>query len=133
MNSSELKNANMNEAYPCCIGFAAIQYRNEACQNTKLASMVRSFYVLNGRCDSWFRVNDKYSPANGYGICLRTIKITGRNPINYGSGMLYKAAITYINDHEQDDSAPIWLFVHNKTTLEDVLAYIEENKNNWEV
>lgn len=134
MNHLELGKTSSKQAYPCSIGYAAIQFRNEAHDSVNWPNGCRSWYVLNGLDDGWFRCNDGYI-AHGYGLAINSFKVTSHKSEIFGAGRVYKAkmeyTMEYTNNREEEDSALVWLFVHEDTTLEDVLKYIEENKANW--
>jgi hypothetical protein len=130
MNHLELKNTPSTEALPCYIGFAAVQFRNEAQDSVKYPNGAHSWYVLNGLGDGWFRCNDGYN-AHGYGLAINSFKVTSKKSEIFGDGHIYKAKMEYTTHQEEPDSAMMWLFVHKNTTLEAVLEYIETNKDSW--
>lgn len=109
------------------IGFVAIDYRE--------ANDPREFfygfpYVLNSKGDGWFRKFE--GQGNGYGLALKSIKITSTKPIEKGSFKLYKASIEF-EDHYEDsiEKGKFWVAIHKQFTLDEVLGYIEKHKHEW--
>lgn len=125
MNLTE--NAKNHSGY---LGAGAIQFRNEAQDSVKYPNGAHSWYVLNGLGNGWFRCNDGYI-AHGYGLAINKLQPTSNRPEAYGCGKIYKAKMDYTTHAGEPDSALVWLFIHDDTTLADVLKYIEANKDGW--
>lgn len=108
------------------IGYVAISFR---AQNPSVDSFLA--FVLNSQYDNWFRRVSGIS--KGHGLCIRNIKLTSKNPSVMGDFLVYKCKIDYINNNFESDIETdlFWLYVHKKFDVEDILKYIEENKENW--
>jgi hypothetical protein len=126
MNILNQPSINAKDTY---LGFASIQFRNKTLDTINKPNWIRGTYVLNIKGDGWFRGEDGIS--KDYGLCITHIEITGRNYFNMSQGKAIKAQIEYLNFSEKHDKADIWLFIHNDTTIEEVIAYINDNKKHW--
>jgi len=111
------------------LGYAAI-YWKEPHPNLQEA------YILDGMHDGWFRKDVLYGEGKGYGLMLRDIKITSKEPWEWADGHLYLVKFTYLsNNVDYDDGSRIsslgYLYVNEDVTIEDVLQYIKDNSANW--
>ena len=107
-------------------GYAAIEYRE---------TPYKEFILNQGCLDGWFR-REKDFLGISLGLCLKSLKITGKRPIRRGNHLMYKC-IAQIRDYDSDynyigdKSEKMNLFVHDETSLKNILRYIDENNNNW--
>jgi hypothetical protein len=109
------------------IGYAAISFRNN-----ERWPKGWSQYALNSTGDGWFRKTDE--PGKGYGLCIVDMKVRSKKSEFYGKYLLYKAVMKYIqsdHDGDQEESAPVWIFVSQEFELDDVLKYIKQNSKKW--
>lgn len=107
------------------IGYAAISFR---IQNPSDDSFLA--FVLNSEYDGWFR--RVAGNSKGHGLCIKNLKISGKNPSVMGDFLVYKCKIDYIDSNDETKITDLfWLYVHKKFDIEDILEYIEENKHNW--
>lgn len=111
------------------IGYASILFRENNDPNTDLSSRHGFPYVLNSKNDGWFRKTEGI--AQGYGLCINSIKITSRKPQLMGKFICYKAQIDYTSHEETPASDKFWVLVHQQFDIQEVLQYIEDNKKNW--
>jgi hypothetical protein len=109
------------------IGYVAIGFRTD-----KVGYDInKANFILNSKCDGWFRKDEGI--ANGYGLCINTIKITSSNPILVGDFLAYKAKIEYTNNdfEPKEERDFFWVYVHKQFDIKEVLDYIEEHKHEW--
>ena len=95
---------------------------------------VKSEYTLNGKGDSWFRkLEDHPWGTKGFGLAIKSFKITSRTPQVHGHFNVYKGSITYIPNDDEDvtETGSIWLWVHKDYELQDVLDYVNKHKGSW--
>ncbi len=112
---------------PFDIGNAAIAFRFD---NNPAGSFYHRYpYILNSKGDGWFRKDSGL--GDGYGLVIRSIRVTSRKPIEHLDGTFHKAIIDYTDVSGRDQREPFWLYVSKHFTLEEVLNYIESNKSKW--
>lgn len=123
----EFLNYNKSKQDRSCIGYASIAFRTEESYQT---SCYKSF-ILNSKNDGWFRKDEGI--ADGFGLCINEFKITSHKPVTMGAFNVYKCKINYTDwayDSEiQNDF--FWLYVHENFDLEEIINYINENKESW--
>lgn len=78
---SLLENRPEGMEFPNYTGYTSIQFRNDH-HNSRIANTISTNYVLNSHGDNWFRVNDASSNADGYGLMIKSLKITGPHQSN---------------------------------------------------
>lgn len=93
-------------------------------------------FILNAlEADGWFR--KKEGPATGYGLMIRSIKVTSIKPEAIGDYWRYKVKITSLPSSAYEDDKALYesdlsyLYIHNSYWLSDVLGHIESNKEKW--
>lgn len=118
-----------NQSGSYCIGFASIAYRN--CENP--SANCHKAFVANSYGDGWFRIPRGEGLSEGYGLCIRELKITSKNCFYMGDFIAYKAIITYINPNDEYmlETDKFWIFVHKDFDVLSVLEYIEQTKMQW--
>lgn len=109
------------------LGYAAISFRTTNFQSDSLLP-----FVLNSKGDGWFRRTEGNS--DGYGLAINDFQITTRSePITMGHYKVYKCKINFTDWSQEykNETDFFWLYVHENFELEEILAYIEENKKDW--
>jgi hypothetical protein len=110
------------------MGFAAIYISRE---NTSLVAP----YILDIKRDGWFRKSE--GVAKGYGIMLRSIKLSGSKTKTWGTGSLLPILLTYLPHTADEEDLKLYekskgfLYVHNSVEAQDVIDYINANKSKW--
>jgi hypothetical protein len=110
------------------MGFAAIYISRE---NTSLVAP----YILDIKRDGWFRKSE--GVAKGYGIMLRSIKLSGSKTKTWGTGSLLPILLTYLPHTADEEDLKLYekskgfLYVHNSVETQDVIDYINANKSKW--
>lgn len=108
-------------------GYASISYRI----NIDPAYDIHTPFVLNSCGDGWFRKDKHAGVTAGCGLCINSIKITGRIHKHLGKYTALKCIIDFTDYNEEPATDKFWLFVHDDYTVEEVLQYIEDNKDKW--
>jgi hypothetical protein len=113
--------------YNSYIGYASISFRSKKYNDDVNRG---PNYILNEKGDTWFRSREGNS--KGYGLCIRSVKVTGRKAETFGNFKVYKANMDWLNNQDEEIKAePIWIVVHENFDLDDVLNYIKKNSHKW--
>lgn len=116
-----------NPAHRYCNGYISIGFRSKDADY----DINKDNFVLDGGNDGWFRKIDGI--AKGYGLAINELKVTSKQFWVVGDFYCFKAKIAYTNWNwnPEDETGLVWVFVHKAFEIEEVLEYIEENKEGW--
>jgi hypothetical protein len=106
---------------------AALQHRT-----TNKPDMGCNWYEINATYDGWFRIKDMRKSAYGFGLTLINCRVTSQNAVRVADGKAFKVMVDTIDENEEiTTDIPMWLYVSDKVTLNDVLVYIANNSYKW--
>lgn len=109
------------------LGFAAIYLTRE---NPNLLDP----YILDAKRDGWFRKIE--GKAKGYGLMVRSVKLSGRKTKEWASGSLTAVIVTFLPLTQDTDDGVYeeskgYLYVHNSIDAHKVIDYINTHKSEW--
>lgn len=123
---------NYKDAISKELGKCAIQYRNEFNKNFDKPVNLGVWFACNSFNDSWFRNCDTFRNGYGYGLKIKSIKITGRNKIEYGYGDVIKGQMIVENSISGEvEKEDIWIYLEEGIDEKELVEYVCENSHNW--
>jgi hypothetical protein len=128
--TAEMLNVKKSKDERYLAGYVFIEFRNDYHGNNKKPTFINT-YILNSQDDGWFRRTE--GKLKGYGLAINELKLTSTAPKQIGSFKAYCAKMKYIsfNDENEIEEEFIWLVVHDRFDIVDVLEHIKENVDLW--